>query len=143
MANAANIAVRWSLAYLLVINSIDTLADQTSIYSPASGSLGALYLVGIAAIVNLIGSVLLMFHWKLPQTAMVLALSTGVFAFLFQEPIAIALTFGLLVLSFNSTRIPLIPGDVKVAATNNETPMLQNKVRTGTGSDDVCHGLHC
>ena len=144
MANAANIAIRWALAYLLVINSVDTLGDQTGIVdSSGNGLLWAPYLIWVAAVINLVGSILLLIHWKLPQTALVLAFSTGVFAFLFQEPIAIALTFGLLILSFNSKQLPLIPGNVEVAAAENGTQVLQNKVRKGESSDDVCHGLHC
>lgn len=102
MTRVANLTFRWSLAYLLIINSIDTISSHTVVANSSSSNFWLYYLVWLAALVNLAGGILLASGWKLPQTSLVLAISTSTFALIFQEPIATLLTIGLLILSINS-----------------------------------------
>ena len=87
MANFSILAVRWAFAYLLIINSIDTITNNTLINSSTSGNAWMNSLIMLAATINIVGGVLLASGWKIKATALVLALSTGAFAIVYQAQV--------------------------------------------------------
>ena len=96
------LSVRWAFAYLLIINSIDTITNNTLLSSSTSVNTWIDSLIMLAAAINIVGGVLLASGWQLKNTALVLAISTAVFALIYHEPIAVVISISLLILSYSA-----------------------------------------
>ncbi len=95
-------AVRWAIAYLLLINSVDTLANTLSVNHAALTSSWINPLLAVSTLLTIAGSVLLAFGWRLRDNALALAACTSLFALVYAEPIAIFITVGLLMLAHDA-----------------------------------------
>ena len=140
MTNFANLGVRWALAYLLIVNSIDTLTNNTALNYTASGNLWMDSLIILAATISIIGGVLLASGWQLRNTAFVLAVTTGLFALIYQAPIAIMISIGLLILAYgtkNTSKKNTIFSASTVFNRNKKT-VSENKQRVGTSQSKIC-----
>ena len=143
MANSANLVVRWALAYLLIINSIDTLTNNSAQYGVSNGSLWIESLIMFAAIINTIGGILLAAGWQVRNTSLMLAGSTGLFTVVYQEPIAIAVIIGLLILAYNARHSNTTSVAAKANTSLNGNTIASKKV---SSSDNVMvkgNTLHC
>lgn len=128
MANFSIVAVRWAFAYLLIINSIDTITNNTLINSNTSGNAWIDSLIMLAAAINVVGGVLLASGWKLKTTAMILALSTGVFALVYQAPIAIVISVCLLILSYSKGQTAIISENSTTSRNGNHSSISNDRV---------------
>lgn len=142
MTNFANLGVRWALAYLLIINSIDTVTNNSAHNNITSGSIWIDSLIILAAVINIGGGILLASGWQLRNTALVLAISTILFAIIYQEPIAIAITMGLLILAYNSKDSLSEHDSETLSITHNENSASVSKTNTrattGIVMGDTC-----
>jgi len=130
MTNFAPLGVRWALAYLLIVNSIDTVANNSAQNSIVSGSIWTDNLIMLAAVINIGGGILLASGWQLRKTAVVLAITTVLFALIYQEPIAIAITMGLLILAYNAKDSLSEFNCETLSITQNENPASVSKTST-------------
>lgn len=106
MITFSKIAVRLAIAYLLLVNSIDTLSNTASVNHAAFESSWTNSLLVLATLITIIGSVLLAFGWRLRDSALALAACTGLSVLVYQEPIAVLLTAGLLILAYDANNQP-------------------------------------
>ncbi|WP_455201005.1 hypothetical protein [Kaarinaea lacus] len=134
MTDYANLVIRWALAYLLIINSIDTVTNNNSI---ASGNIWIDDLIMLAAVINIGGGILLASGWQLRNTAVVLAISTVLFALIYQEPVALAITMGLLVLAYNAKDLLPERDNKNLSASCNESSGSGNKTTTSATTSIV------
>ena len=104
MIKISRVAFRWAIAYLLLINSVDTLAHTISINQVALTANWINPLLVLATVLSIIGSVLLAFGWHLSASALVLAACTALFALIYQEPVALLITAGLLILAYDARK---------------------------------------
>ncbi|WP_455207410.1 hypothetical protein [Kaarinaea lacus] len=102
MSNFSRLAVRWAIAYLLLVNSVDTLTNSASANYTAIGHSWIDQLLVAAALLTSVASILFAFGWRLRDTALALAVCTGLFVLVYQEPVAILVTAGLLMLAFDA-----------------------------------------
>jgi len=140
MTNFANLGVRWAFAYLLIINSIDTVTDNTALNYTANGSVWMDSLIILAAAISIVGGVLLASGWQLRNTALVLAVTTGLFSLIYQAPIAIMISIGLLILAY-STKNTIkknikVPGNTGLSS--NKKAVSENKQNTGISQCKSC-----
>lgn len=107
MITFSKIAVRLAIAYLLLVNSIDTLNNTASANHAVFESSWTNLLLVPATLITIAGSVLLAFGWRLRDSALALAACTGVSVLVYQEPIAMLLTAGLLTLAYDANDQPV------------------------------------
>ena len=140
MINVANLAVRWAFAYLLIVNSIDTVTDKAALNYTASGNIWLDSLIMLAATISIFGGVLLASGWQLRNTALLLAVTTGLFALIYQAPIAIMISIGLLILAYSTknktSKTIKIPGNTFV--TSNRETVSENKPNIGISQHKIC-----
>ena len=140
MINFANLAIRWAFAYLLIVNSIDTVTDKAALNYTASGNIWLDSLIMLAATISIVGGVLLASGWQLRNTALLLAVTTGLFALIYQAPIAIMISIGLLILAYstkNTTRKTIkIPENTFL--TRNRKIVSDNKPHIGISLNRIC-----
>jgi len=106
MITFSKIAVRLAIAYLLLVNSIDTLSNTASANHDVFENSWTNSLLVLATLITIAGSVLLAFGWRLRDSALALAACTGLSVLVYQEPIAILLTAGLLILAYDANKQP-------------------------------------
>jgi len=106
MINFSKIAVRLAIAYLLLVNSIDTLNSTASANHAVFENSWTNSLLILAALFTIAGSVLLAFGWRLRDIALALSACTGLSVLVYQEPIALLLTAGLLILAYDANKQP-------------------------------------
>jgi uncharacterized membrane protein YphA (DoxX/SURF4 family) len=102
MISISRVAFRWAMAYLLLVNSVDTLANTISTNQVALAADWLTPLLMLTTMLSIVGSVLLAFGWRLSTSAPVLAACTALFALIYQEPVALFITAGLLMLAYDA-----------------------------------------
>lgn len=98
------ITVRLALAYLIIVNSIDMISSDSllpSVY-PAGVNSWLTNPIWFAASINIVGGILLASGWRLKFTALVLVASMALFVVVYQEPVAVIITGGLLVVAWRA-----------------------------------------
>ena len=104
MENFSRLGVRWALAYLLIVNSVDTAINNTTQFGTISMNTWTNALIMVAAAINIGGGILLASGWQTRNTAMILAIATGLFSLIYQAPLAMVITAGLLILAIEPKR---------------------------------------
>ncbi|MEJ2179313.1 MAG: hypothetical protein P8Y28_02505 [Gammaproteobacteria bacterium] len=94
----------------------------------------------LAATISIFGGVLLASGWQLRNTALLLAVTTGLFALIYQAPIAIMVSIGLLILAYSTknktSKTIKIPGNTFV--TSNRETVSENKPNIGISQHKIC-----
>ena len=94
----------------------------------------------LAAAISIFGGVLLASGWQLRNTALLLAATTGLFALIYEAPLAIMISIGLLILAYsakNTSRKTIkIPGNI--FHTRNRITVSENKPNIGISQHKIC-----
>lgn len=138
MITFSKIAVRLAIAYLLLVNSIDTLNSTASANHVVLENSWTNSLLVLATLITIAGSVLLAFGWRLRDSALALAACTGLSVLVYQEPIAIMLAAGLLILAYDANKQP----DSIARSTLRENSGTTNQTKIAASIDD-CKRYGC
>ena len=133
MATLSTITVRLAFAYLLIANSIDMMSSDL-LDAAYSASMDTWFgnLIWLAAIINIVGGVLLASGWQLKTTALMLSASTALFVILYQEPVAMIITGGLLLMAWH---VSITPAPVKHS---NKVQRFMNKSTSSMPNTNKC-----
>lgn len=133
MTTLSNITIRLAFAYLLIVNSVDMMSSDLSPTAHSTSTntwLGNLIL--LAAIINIVGGILLASGWQSKSTALALAASTALFVITYQEPVAMIITGGLLLMAWHT------PVTNNVATHNSKQWKFMNKSNNSMPNTDKC-----
>jgi uncharacterized membrane protein YphA (DoxX/SURF4 family) len=131
MATSASITIRLAFAYLLIVNSVDMISSGPLPSDSLHVADNGLYkLIWLAAIVNIVGGILLAAGWRLKTVALTVAASTTLFAIIYQEPVAAMIVVGLLMMAWRAsgTRFP--------GADNKSVRTYRNPARSNRPNTD-------
>jgi hypothetical protein len=136
MITFSKIAVRLAIAYLLLVNSVDTLSNTAYANHTAFESSWTNLLLVPANLITIAGSVLLAFGWRLRDSALVLATCTAIFALIYQEPVALFITAGLLTLAYDAHNQPVSIAQPTLRENSNATN--QTKIAASINDCERC-----
>ena len=138
MINISRVAFRWAIAYLLLVNSVDTLTDTISTNQAAFTAAWFTPLLVLVMVLSIIGSVLLAFGWRLSASALVLAACTALFALVYHEPVAFFITVGLLMLAYDAHKQRTSTSQSTVCQNGQAVPEIKPATRIRN-----CHAIGC
>ena len=142
MITYSKIAVRLAIAYLLLVNSIDTLSNTASANHAVLESSWTNSLLVLATLITIAGSMLLALGWRLRDSALALAACTGLSVLVYQEPIAMLLTAGLLMLAYDANNQPASIVRSTLGETLRENNAATNQAKIAAGIND-CKRYSC